>query len=707
MSIKDEVKKALEHPVLSKALTSFSEAYLLAREKVYSGVDFEGLRDQIVQIKQHVVENLDQLIEKFTEQATKKGAKVFYAKHPEEAISYVVNLAKTKGVKSIVKSKSMATEEIHLNKHLEKEGIKVWETDLGEWIIQLAEQRPSHMVLPAIHLTRYEVSEIFSKKVNAVEPDIKKLVKFARKNLRQRFLEADMGITGANIAVAETGTLVIFTNEGNARLVLTLPKIHVAIVGIDKLVAKLEEVEPIIKTLPRNATAQPITTYVSFVTGERQHWDGTKKEVHIVLLDNGRSKMAKDSTFKEVFNCIRCASCLNVCPVYRLISGLVFGKVYTGGIGTILTAWTEGIRATKDISNFCIQCGNCVKVCPGRINIPDLILEIRKRLVEEEGLPLKIKAIYSVVNNRKLFHSTLKILSKLQKPFKEGPFIRHLPFALSEITQNISLPAIADKSFRERVKDVYQTKAREKVAFFAGCLIDFVYPEIGEALIKILEKAGIELVFPKQQTCCGAPALYSGVTEVALNNFLQNLEAFYKYHTELIISACPTCVVMLKNKGLKLLKDQKNLQEFIEKAEKVFKNVLDTATFINKLIKEEKIKFKQDVYITYTYHDSCHLKRSLHVWQEPRLNLEKAGFKLIEMFESDMCCGMGGSYSIKFPEISKKILERKLKNILDTGANLVCTDCPGCVLQIKGGVDKQNLNIEVKHSLEVLAESLE
>lgn len=707
MSLREEAKKALEHPVLSKALTSFSEAYVVARQRVYSGLDFEKLRDQIVRVKRHAVENLEQLIKEFTEQAVKRGAKVFYAKSPEEAVSYIVNLAKTKGIKTVVKSKSMATEEIHLNKHLKEQGVEVYETDLGEWIIQLAGQRPSHMVLPAIHLTRYEVSEIFSKKVSAVEPDIKKLVKFARNNLRKRFLEADLGITGANVAVAQTGTLVLFTNEGNARLVLTLPKVHVAVVGIDKLVANLEDLEPIIKTLPRNATAQPITTYVSFITGEREHWDGTKKEVHIILLDNGRLEMAKDPMFKEVFQCIRCASCLNVCPVYRLISGLVFGKVYTGGIGTILTAWTEGLKATKDIHGFCIQCGNCVKICPGKINIPDLILEIRRRLIEEEGLPLKLKAIYSIVNNRRVFHTVLRALSKIQKPFKEGLFIRHLPFALSDLTEHISLPAIADKPFRDTFKHIPQKHSQEKIAFFAGCLIDFVYPEIGEALLKILKHAGIEMIFPEEQTCCGAPALYSGVTEVAINNLLQNLEAFEKQKTELIVSACPTCVLVLKDKGLRLLRKEKGPSSILERAERVFKNVLDTTSLINKLIDEGRIKFKRSVSKKLTYHDPCHLKRSLNVWQEPRLNLEKAGFTLVEMFESDMCCGMGGSYSIKFPEISAKILDRKLKNILDTKVDLVCTDCPGCVMQIRGGADKKRLSLQVRHSLEVLVESLE
>jgi len=704
--LKEEIQKALQNPVIAKALTNFYEAYVVAREKAYEGLDFEEIRNEIVRVKSYTAEHFDELIRKFTEEATKKGAKVFYTKEIKEVINYVLQVAKAHNVKTIVKSKSMATEEIHLNKHLQEAGIEVFETDLGEWIIQLAGQRPSHMVLPAIHLTRYEVSDIFTKKVETVEPDIKKMVKFARKNLRGKFLKADLGITGANIAIAETGSLVIFTNEGNARLVLTLPKVHIAVVGIEKLVDKLEDIDPIVKALPRNATAQPITTYASFITGEREHWDGTKKEVHIILFDNGRSEMAKDPVFKEALQCIRCASCLNVCPVFRLISGLVFGRVYTGGIGTILTAWTEGLKATKDIQNLCIQCGNCVKICPGKINIPDLILEIRRRLAEEEGLPLKVRAIYSVVNNRRLFHTTLRLASKLQKPFKQGPFIRHLPLALSEPTQERSLPAIAETPFRDLIKKIKQPDFKEKVAFFAGCLIDFAYPEIGEKLVKLLNKADIKVVFPQDQTCCGAPALYNGVMDVAANNMLQNLNALEQENPDYILSACPTRTLVLKKKGLLALRNQKVSSEVLSRAEKMAEKVVDTSYFISRLIKEGRLTFSKPLEEEFTYHDSCHLKRSLNIWQEPRESLQKAGLKLKEMFESDMCCGMGGSYSLKFPEISAKILERKLKNAQDTGVKLVCTDCPGCIMQIRGGADKKGLDLKVKHSLEILAERL-
>ncbi len=704
--IKEDIKKALQNANLSGALTRFSEAYTVSRKKAYEGLDFEAIREKIVAIKSYVAEHLDELIEQFINSAKQNGAKVFFTRNPDEVRNYIIELAKKNNVKSIVKSKSMATEEIHLNKYLKEQGIEVNETDLGEWIIQLAGQRPSHMVLPAIHLTRYDVSEIFTKKVEPVEPDISQMVKFARKQLRRKFLSADMGITGANIAVAETGTIILFTNEGNARLTMALPKIHVAVVGVEKLVPKFEDIIPIVQALPRSATAQLITSYISFVTKPYTHTDGSQKEFHIILFDNNRSQIAKDPKFKQTLQCIRCASCLNVCPVFRLIGGHVFGHVYTGGIGTILTAWTEGLKASKDIQSLCIQCGNCVRVCPGKINIPELILEIRKKLAKEEGLSFATKTIYSVVNNRKLFHSILRAASKLQKPFEKQGYIRHLPFFLSELTQERSLPAIADVPFRDRIKRINQPKTDKRAIFFAGCLIDFAYPEIGEALVKILNTAGIEVVFPQEQTCCGAPARYSGVMDVAANNAKQNIEALLSTDADFIVSACPTCTVALKKHFIEDLKEQNASPSIIDSAIRLSKKVFDASELVNRFIKEGKIKFEKHPEKTFTYHDPCHLIRTLNISKEPRESLEEAGLKITEMFESDVCCGMGGSYSLKFPEISVRMLKRKLENILKSEAKLVCTDCPGCVMQIRGGVDKEGLDIEVRHSLTVIADRL-
>ena len=704
---KESIHKAVNNANLTGALGKFSEAYKVNRAKAYEGIDFEELRGRIAELKSYAASHLEQLSEQFAQNAEACGAKVFRTNDPAKVREYILKVARDNNVKTVVKSKSMATEEIHLNPYLEEAGIEVGETDLGEWIIQLAGQTPSHMVMPAIHMTKEEVSDLFSKEVNErLTSDIPRLVKVAREQLRPAFLGADMGISGGNIAVAETGSIVLMTNEGNARLVTSLPKIHIALVGIEKLIDKYADVATILKALPRSATAQLLTSYVSIITGPTPNTDGSMKDLHIILMDNRRSEMAADPKFKQALQCIRCASCLNVCPVFRLVGGHVFGKVYTGGIGTILTAWFDELKKSEDIQGLCIQCGACKDVCPGKIDIPELIMELRRRLVKEQGVPLLQKTIYAVVNNRKLFHGMLRAASIAGKPFTSGKFIRHLPLFLADLTDGRSLPAIADEPFRDRFKKIKQPKLKEKAAFYAGCLIDFAYPEMGESLIKILNKAGIEVIFPDDQTCCGAPARYNGAYEVAAGNAIDNIKALLAEDVQYVVSACPTCTVALEHEFISTF-ESLGQSDWIPRARILAEKTVDFSTLVKKLVDEGRLSLKEERKLgKITYHDSCHLKRTLKVSEQPRELLQKAGYELAEMFECDTCCGMGGSYSMKLPEISAPILQRKLHNIKETGARVVAMDCPGCVMQIRGGMDQDGADIQVRHTVELLAEQV-
>ncbi len=654
------------------------------------------------------MERLDELARRFAEEATARGARVVRLDTPEEARAYVLEVARRAGARLVVKSKSMATEEIHLNAALEQAGIEVRETDLGEWIVQLARQRPSHMVLPAIHLTREDVAGLFSRETGErLQAEIPRLVRVARERLREKFLAADIGITGANIAVAETGSLVLCTNEGNARLVATLPRVHIAVVGIEKLVERFEDVEPILAALPRSATAQSITSYVSILTGPAEAPDGGTKEMHILLYGHRRLETAEDPFFCQALQCIRCASCLNVCPVYRLVGGHVFGKVYTGAIGTVLTACIEGWEAAGGLEQLCIQCGACREVCPAKIDLPELILEVRRRAAECLPPSLPSQAAFGIVSRRRVFHALLRAASLAQKPLADGPYLRHLPLFLSRAGGGRRLPALAAEPFRDRFPRLQQPRSQRRVAFFAGCLIDFVYPEIGDAIVRLLNRAGIEVAFPEQQTCCGSPAHSSGAVEAAAASARDNVEAFSDGTWEAVVSACPTCTVALRNDASCLLRETGS-HHLAARAESLAEKTVDVSTFLARLVREGALRLPEDAALPpLTYHDSCHLKRSLHAEQPPRDLLRACGHELREMQESDVCCGMGGSYSLRMPEVSAAMLQRKLRMIAATEAAGVAVDCPGCLMQIRGGCAASGSPVRVQHTAEWLAALLD
>jgi Fe-S oxidoreductase len=295
-----------------------------------------------------------------------------------------------------------------------------------------------------------------------------------------------------------------------------------------------------------------------------------------------------------------------------------------------------------------------------------------------------------------------------QAPFRKGRFIRHLPFFLGDLTEGRSLPAIAPKPFRDVFKTIAQPAGcKEKVAFYGGCLIDFAYPEMGVAVVKALNAAGIEVIFPEAQTCCGAPARYSGAYEVAGQNARDNLDALLTEEVRYVVSACPTCTVALREEFAATLRSLGDTVA-LERAERLAGTAIDFSTLVKRLVDEGRLALTPaEEQRVATYHDSCHLKRTLRAEQAPRALLGQAGVTVKEMAESDVCCGMGGSYSVKLPEISAPMLKRKLGNILATEAPLVATDCPGCVMQLRGGLDQagaQAARVEVKHTAELLAE---
>ncbi len=692
------IMQKINDAFLRKALAAFAKQYPAARTAAFAGTDFEALREKISTSRKAALRELPSLLEEFRTNAELSGATVHLCTTPQDALATILKIVRESDADFVVKSKSMTSEEIQLNPYLENAGIRCLETDLGEWIIQLAGERPSHMVMPAIHKNREEVAELFSRETGHPCPtDIPTLVETARTTLRDGFLTAQVGISGANLAIANSGTIGLVSNEGNARLVTTLPKTHIALIGLEKIVPTLAEAIDIITMLPKNATGQKITSYVSFIKGP-----SLGRDLHIVLLDNGRLDLACDPRFSDALTCVKCGACANVCPVYEIVGGHVFGHIYVGGIGLVLTPFFHGNDKTREILGLCIGCRRCNEICAAKIDIEGLILDLRDRAAK---LPAQKAVIGAFMKNRSLFHSALRAAYFAQKPFqgKDGR-IRHLPLVLSGDTMGRSLPPIAEQPFHTLVGRPADspnpgTEKRQKVLFFSGCLADFVFPEICRDTMESLEMLGYEVSFPKGQLCCGIPARYSGEMEIARDMARLNTEILLQEQADFVVTICPTCTISLKHDFPKLLAGDPNYHEkSLELAAKVF-NFAELAA--RKIETADKTTSGKAV----TYHDACHLRRGCGVYREPRMVMECiTGQPVVEMEGSDTCCGFGGSYAFKHQEISGEILRSKLYAVVATGADTVAVDCPGCKMQIEGGLEGIGSPVKVKHSASLVAE---
>jgi iron-sulfur cluster protein len=708
---KDRIKTALGNQFLRKALDNFASAYKVSRAKAFEGIDLDALKDQIAEGKDQALTQLESLFQQFKARAEAAGAIVHLAATAQEANEIIAKIARDNGVKAIIKSKSMTAEETHLNDHLEADGFKVTETDLGEWIIQLRHEGPSHMVMPAIHLSRQQVGTLFGDvtKTPVDLEDIDRMVKVARKELRPVFLAADMGISGANMAIAETGTIGIISNEGNARLTTTLPRVHVALVGLEKLVPDLSAALRIIKVLPKNATGQALTSYVTWITGAVECAASAtgKKILHIVFLDNGRLELARDPVFSEALRCIRCGACSNVCPVYGKVGGHTLGHVYIGAIGLILTYFYHGKDNARAIVRNCLNCQACKSVCPVNIDLPYLIKKVYGNILKDEGAkPAKNTILSAVMKNRRLFHTLLKMASTLQKPLvqKDAGVLRHLPFIFGKAHDFRSLPALAEVSFRDQWPKIRPRIQNPKfrVALFGGCVVDFVSPEQAISLVRLLSSHNVQMEYPMDQSCCGLPAMMMAEEETATEVAVQNLEALDPERYDYIIVLCASCGSHLKEGYSRLLADR---PEMAEKLRTLHDKLIDFSSFMVNVLKVAPGEFHQNQ-ARVAYHSPCHLCRGLGVTREPRELLKTAGLDYAPCKDEDVCCGFGGSYSLEFPEISSEILRQKLDHVENTGAEVLVTDCPGCVLQLRGGMDKRKSRIRVRHIAEVVADNL-
>ncbi len=381
-AIQPQLHPALDNPKLQLAIYTATGRLVDKRKGTVTEAilpDYQELRTQANQIKRHAIDHLDHYLELFEQNVEANGGKVVWCRDGKEVVDFLLGLAKKRKSKILVKSKSMTTEEIHLNDHLEEHGLEPVETDLGEYILQLAHEKPYHIVAPALHMTRYEVADIFEEKLHIQREEVpEKQTQIARGILREKFLEADIGVSGANFLVADSGAVVLVENEGNARLSTTAPKVHVAVAGIEKVIPRAQDLATFLKLLGRSGTGQPLTVYTSFLGGPRREGeiDGPE-EFYVVLLDNGRTKVLRDADKRQALFCIRCGACLNICPVYRRIGGHNYPWVYSGPIGAILTPQFEGLDKNPWLPHASSLCGACGEVCPVKIEIPRMLLELR------------------------------------------------------------------------------------------------------------------------------------------------------------------------------------------------------------------------------------------------------------------------------------------------------------------------------------------
>jgi L-lactate dehydrogenase complex protein LldF len=368
--------------IIRHGMESYDAAHLKGRTRIQ---DWEAAREKCQEIKREAINHLDHYLLQFEEKIIARGGHVFWAANGEEACEYVGNLAAQHGVRTVVKSKSMVTEEIHLSPALEKAGIKVWETDFGEFIVQLRNEAPYHIVTPAMHLNRGQIAALFREKLGQeIESDDPAyLMAAARRKLRQAFFNAEMGISGANFLVADAGVIAISTNEGNGRLCTSIPRIHVVVTGIEKVIPRLKDLAVLWPVLATSGTGQGITTYSTLIGGPRRPGEADgPEEFHVVLVDNGRSRLLADDEQREVLHCIRCGACLNICPVFRHVGGHTYGTTYPGPIGSVLTPHLNGIKEFKHLSYASSLCGACTSVCPVKIDLHHHLLQNRRNATE-------------------------------------------------------------------------------------------------------------------------------------------------------------------------------------------------------------------------------------------------------------------------------------------------------------------------------------
>jgi L-lactate dehydrogenase complex protein LldF len=457
-TFQDRARTAIADPQLRIALDRTTGQFGLRRTAALATLpDADAVRDAARHAKMQTLAHLGESLRTFEQRLIDNGAHVHWAETGDDANRIVVDIARQAGARRVAKGKSMASEETHLNGALERAGISVIETDLGEYIVQLGNDRPSHIIAPIVHMTREQVGRLMHERLQVpYTDDTETLARYARERLREEFLRADVGLTGANFGVVDTGTICLVTNEGNGRMVTTLPRVHIVLMGIEKLVPTMADLDRLLKVLTRSATGQKLTTYTTLLRGPRREGEEAgPDQLHVVLLDNGRTRILAGET-AEILGCIRCGACLNACPVYKNIGGHAYGDVYPGPVGAIVTPGIRGIEQAAELPGASSLCGACREVCPVRLDIPRMLLALRHTAVERTPQPLALrlglKAFARIASRPSLYRAATAAVRRVLRARARDGWITRAPGLAAGWTKFRDLKAPAAQTFEAQFR---------------------------------------------------------------------------------------------------------------------------------------------------------------------------------------------------------------------------------------------------------------
>ncbi len=656
-----------------------------------------AFREEVRRAKERCIDELPGLKKQFIENATRRGVKVYEAATGADVIRYCLDLAAARGAKTLAKSKSLTTDEVELNQPLIDAGVDVVETDLGELIIQLVGEKPFHLVFPSVHKMAPDVAEIFARVTGQkVKSDIPSLMKVVQRYLRPIFLNARIGMTGANIGVAETGAICIETNEGNGRLVSSIGDCHICVMGAEKIVATIEDAMLMILAHPVSASGQLPTTYVTWMHGRSPLGQGggrEPRESHLILLDNGRTAMRDDPDLREALYCIRCGACMNVCPTYGIVGGHTFGHIYPGPMGICWTAGVHGLDKAAAFAPLCISCGLCKEICPAAIDMPHIIAEIKQRLARRNGFRRENKIMMASDRAARLGSLT----APLANAAMNNRALRKLMARTVGLSAERRLPTFRAPSFKQRFarrRPVVAGPAEHKAALFIDVFADYNDPDLGMAAVDRLEALGCEVALPRQEAA-GYPYIAYGDMDGARRTAARNVSRLAPFARKgyAIVGIEPTAVYCLAVSYPRLLPGDPD-------ARLVARHTFELFEYLVRL--EEKSAEKPDPETLagrrFGYHCSCH-QRPLGAGKGARRWLRSRG-ATVELIETGTCCGMGGTFGLKEGplghRLSAAVGEPLFRLFQQAGIDAIVTESSVCGIQLAEGT-----GLAVHHPLKV------